>query len=322
MASYDSFKKLPADAFIAATVSTTDIADSAVIAGKFVAGAITTAKIAAGSVGADELTTSVDLSGKTVTYRAITDSDISATANISAVKLAAGAAVANLGYTPLRQDGGNTMTGPLAIASNLSTASGAAVRRTGEAGTGLFVPAANNVAFSIANTEAMRLNSSGHKTAGSSQSSGSLMWHSAGTSGWTYANSYGGYGWREIGAGFGWDGYQRGGSNFNYSNGRMTAPVSGFYHLGWQSYNYNDDNNTPNYIHLSWSRNGATGPWTGRTPHGIWMHGTSANHAGGVTMNLDLYLNATEYTSMLFYWAGGPSRVHGTHSIFNGYLIG
>jgi len=115
---------------------------------------------------------------------------------------------------------------------------------------------------------------------------------------------------------------QRGGSNFDTSNGRFTAPVSGFYHLTWQGYHYNDDNNTPNYQHLSFGRSGGIGVWDGRAPHGMWMHGTVANHAGGVSQQLDLYLNAGEYTNVWVYWAGGPSRIHGTHSHFSGYMIG
>jgi len=168
----------------------------------------------------------------------------------------------------------------------------------------------------------MRINANGHRTVGNSSTDGSIMWQASPTTGWTYANSYGGFGWREIGSGAGWASYQRGGSNFSNSNGRFTAPVSGFYGLNWQHYGYNDDNNTPNYIHLSFSRNGNQNSFGGRNPHGIWMHGTSANHANGVSLDLDLYLNAGEYTSVFMFWAGGPSRMHGSHSIFNGYLIG
>ena len=127
----------------------------------------------------------------------------------------------------------------------------------------------------------------------------------------------------EIGGGFGgWDVQQRGGSNFNTGNGRFTAPVSGFYHLTWQGYHYNDDNNTPNYHHMSFSRNGSVGDWTGRAPHGMWMHGTSNNHAHGVNQSLDLYLNSGEYSACMVHWSGGPSRIHGTHSHYSGYLIG
>jgi hypothetical protein len=213
-----------------------------------------------------------------------------------------------------------TMTGNLKLPNG--TAGDPAIKSASQTNTGIFFDSANNVVFSVAGTERMRINANGHKTVGTDSTTGSIMWLASGTTGWTYANSYGGYGWREIGGGMGWDVYQRGGSNFSTGNGRFTAPVSGFYHLTWQSYNYNDDNNTPNYVHLGFSRNGGTGAWSGRHPHGIWMHGTSSNHAGGVSMSLDLYLSSGEYTSQTFYWAGGPSRVHGSHSIFGGYMIG
>jgi hypothetical protein len=211
------------------------------------------------------------------------------------------------------------MTGRLNLPNG--SAGAPAIQSAAQSNTGIYFDAADNIVFSVAGTERMRIDPSGNKRMGTDSTTGSIMWNAAGTSGWTYANSHGGYGWRELGSGFGWDVYQRGGSNFD-GNGRFTAPVSGFYHLTWQSYNYNDDNNTPNYQHLGFSRSGGLGAWSGRHPHGMWMHGTSNNHAHGVSMSLDLYLNASEYTSQYLFWAGGPSRIHGNHSVFAGYLIG
>jgi len=319
MANYSSFKKIANDSIINTTIASADIADLAVTSGKFQSGAINASKIANSSVGADELASSVDLSGKTVTYRTIVDGDIANNAAIAANKLASGAAASNIGYTPLDAAGG-TMTGALRVPSGSAGTGG--VNLSGQTNTGIYTDSGDNIVFSVAGTSRMRINANGHRTVGNSSTNGSIMWQAAPTTGWTYANSYGGYGWREIGSGIGWDSYQRGGSNFSNSNGRFTAPVSGFYHLNWQSYNYNNNNNTNNYVHLSFTRSGGLGAWSGRTPHGIWMHGTRNNHANGVTMNLDLYLSAGQYTSMMFYWAGGPSRIHGNHSIFNGFLIG
>jgi len=320
MPTYNSFKRIDSDAIVDGTIAASDVADNAAIAGKFATDAITAAKIGPGQVGATQLGASVDLSGKTVTYRTIVDGDLSASAGITADRLASGAITTNLGYTPLSNNNSNSMTGVLRLPNG--SAGAPAIRSASQSNTGIYFDSANNVVFSVAGTERMRINANGHKTTGTDSTTGSIAWHAAGTSGWTYANSYGGYGWREIGGGMGWDAYQRGGSNFSTGNGRFTAPVSGFYHLTWQSYNYNDDNNTPNYVHLGFSRNGGTGAWSGRHPHGMWMHGSNNNHAGGVSMSLDLYLSAGEYTSQTFYWAGGPSRVHGNHSIFAGYMIG
>lgn len=320
MPTYDSFKRIDSEAIIDGTIPAADIADNAAITGKFAVDSVTAAKIGTGAVGATQLGASVDLSGRTVTYRTIVDGDISGSAGITADRMAGGAMTTNLGYTPLSNNNSNAMTGVLRVPNG--SAAAPAIQSGSQSNTGIYFDSANNVVFSVAGAERMRINANGHKTVGTDSTTGSIMWLASGTSGWTYANSYGGFGWREIGGGMGWDVYQRGGSNFSTGNGRFTAPVSAFYHLTWQSYNYNDDNNTPNYIHLGFSRSGGLGPWSGRLPHGIWMHGTPNNHAGGVSMSLDLYLNAGEYTSQFFYWAGGPSRVHGSHSIFAGYMIG
>jgi len=320
MPTYNSFKRIDSDAIIDGTIAASDVADNAAIAGKFATNAITAPKIGTGQVGATQLGASVDLSGKTVTYRTIVDGDISASAGITADRLAGGAIVTNIGYTPLANNNANSMTGVLRVPNG--SAAEPAIRSASQSNTGIYFDSANNVVFSVAGAERMRINANGHKTVGTDSTTGSIMWLASGTSGWTYANNYGGYGWREIGGGMGWDVYQRGGGNFSTGNGRFTAPVSAFYHLTWQSYNYNDDNNTPNYQHLGFSRSGGLGAWSGRHPHGMWMHGTSNNHAHGVSMSLDLYLSAGEYTSQFFFWAGGPSRVHGAHSIFAGYMIG
>lgn len=319
MPTYNSFKRIDSEAIIDGSVAATDVADNAVVTGKFAADSITAAKFGTGSVGATQLGASVDLSGRTVTYRTIVDGDISASAGITADRMASGAMTTNIGYTPLSNNNSNAMTGVLRVPNG--SAASPAIQSGSQSNTGIYFDSANNVVFSVAGVERMRINANGHKTVGTDSTTGSIMWLASGTTGWTYANSYGGYSWREIGSGMGWDVYQRGGSNFD-NNGRFTAPVSAFYHLTWQSYNYNDDNNTPNYIHMGFSRSGGLGAWSGRHPHGIWMHGTPNNHAGGVPMSLDLYLNAGEYTSNFFYWAGGPSRVHGNHSIFAGYMIG
>jgi hypothetical protein len=320
MASYKSFKRIATDSLVNNTITAGDLSTGAVTNGKIATDAITADKIATTSIGASQLAASVDLSSKTVVYRSIIDGDLAVGAAIAGSKLAATASTDNLGYTPVNAAGG-TMTGALQLVAG--SAADPAVRLSTQTNTGIFFPTADTIAFSVAGTERMRINSLGQKTVGTDSNAGSVMFMAMGTSGWTYANSYGGVSaWREIGANFGWDSYQRGGSNFNNSNGRFTAPVTGFYHLTWQTYHYCDDNGTENYHHITFSRNGSTGANNGRTSHGIFGHGVRNNHINGVIRENVLYLEAGQFTSLLHYWASGPSRLHGNHSVFAGSLIG
>ena len=71
MATYNSFKRIASDSFVANTIGSTDISSGAVINGKLATDAVISAKIAAGAIGATELAAAVDLSSKTVTYRTI-----------------------------------------------------------------------------------------------------------------------------------------------------------------------------------------------------------------------------------------------------------
>lgn len=319
MATYKSFKRIATDSIVNSSIAAVDVATGAVIAGEIAPNAVISAKIATGAVGDAQLAASIDISGKTVAYRTVINADISSGAAIAGTKLAAAATADNLGYTPVNR-AGDTLTGRIQAVAG--SAADPAVRLSSQA-TGLFFPAANTVAVAVAGIERMRINANGQKTVGTDPNSGSVMFMAMGTTGWTYANSYGGINaWREIGANFGWDSYQRGGSNFNNGNGRFTAPVTGFYHLTWQTYHYCDDNDTGNYHHISFSRNGATGANNGRTSHGIWGHGVRNNHINGDIRENVLYLEAGQFTSLLHYWASGPSRLHGTHSVFAGSLIG
>lgn len=319
MASYKSFKRIATDSFVTNSVTAADIAASAVTNGKLATDSVTQAKIANGAVGAAQLANAVDLSSKTVTYRPIVAGDISSSAAIAASKLAGGAATTNLGYTPLNNTNG-TMTGNLIVPAGSTGAPGVAL--SGNTNTGIHFDGSNNLYFTTAGTQRMRIDPNGRRYVGTDSNNGSPMFQSSGSSGWTYSNSYGGPGWREIGGNFGWNSYQRGGSNFNNGNGRFTAPVSGFYHFQWQTYAHNDTNNTDGYFHMTFTRNGSTGAWSGRTPHGMYAHGTIASHPNGVFMDLDLYLNAGEFSSVMFYWNNNNTRIHGSHSVFNGYMIG
>lgn len=318
MATYNSFKRIATDSFVANTITSSDVAAGAVTSGKIATNAVTSAKFASGAVGTGQLASSVDLSSKTVTYRTIGSGDISGSAGIGASKLASGAATTNLGYTPLDKSSG-TMTGNLVVPAG--SVGSPAVTLSGNTNTGLYFNT-NQVQITTGGTNRATFDSAGRLLKGPDSSTGNPAFTAVPTSGWTYNNTYGGTGWREIASQVNWSTvYQRGGSNF--SAGRFTAPVSGFYHFHWQTYGHNDNNEPPNYWHMTFTRNGGTGAWSGRTPHGIYAHGTTNGpYPHGVTMDLDLYLNSGEYSSVMFYWNGNGGRFHCDHSMFAGYLIG
>jgi hypothetical protein len=317
MATYNSFKRIATDSFINSSIATGDMANNAVAAGKFQSAAITAGKFENASVGATQLASTVDLSTKTVTYRSIVDGDVATGAAIEGSKLASGAIVANLGYTPLNNAGG-TMTGALRVPDG--SASSPSITQSGNTNTGIYFDG-SNVRFAAAGAEQMRIDGSGRMIRGTSESAGTVAFRSDGTSGWNYNNSYGGTGWRHLNSAFGWTtGNQRGGSNFN-SDGVFTAPVSGFYHFMFQTYGHNDGNGTGSHIHLSFGRNGGVAFARGQTPHGIFAHGTCETYPHGIIMDLSTYMDASENMRVFVAWAGNSMRFHGAHSIFNGYLV-
>jgi hypothetical protein len=97
MATYDSYKKLTQDSFNTGAVDNADIAANTVTAAKIAPGAVgtsqliansvTTGKIANSAVGTTQLANTIDLSGRTVTYRSIATADISASSAIATSKL-------------------------------------------------------------------------------------------------------------------------------------------------------------------------------------------------------------------------------------------
>lgn len=314
MAIYDSFKKIDADAIVDGSIATTDIGDSQVTAAKVAPNAVTTSKILDEEVSATQLAGSLDISGKSVTYRAITSGDISASAAIDGAKLASGAAVNNLGYTPLNRNG-DTMQGQLLVPAGSLAAP--AIVSADDPDTGIAFSGSDTILVSQG-SEALRVNSAGQVTRPASP-----MFRTTGTSGWQYNNSYGGTGWRALNGNFGWAVDQRGGTNFDTSNGAFTAPVTGFYQFTFDTYMGNDANNTNNYVHYSFGRNGGPGMdiATGRVPHGIFAHGTWSFHPHGMRQDLGMYMNAGQYVQVWVFWAGNQTRFHGAHSVFHGYLV-
>ena len=96
MATYGSYKKISTESIPDGVITSSSIASGAVTQAKIAAttitgtqlgtGAVTAAKLANAAIGTDQLGT-VDLSSKTVTYRTISNADISATAAIATSKI-------------------------------------------------------------------------------------------------------------------------------------------------------------------------------------------------------------------------------------------
>lgn len=322
MATYNSFKRIASDSFIANTITGTDIQDGAITNGKLAPDSVTSTKLATGAVGTIQLASAVDLSTKTVTYRTIANTDISGTAAIAASKLAAGAATTNLGYTPLNING-SSMSGTLRTIAG--SAAAPAIALSGNTNTGIYFGNDSTVRISTAGVERARFDPSGRFLQGTAQATGSPMFQSHGTNGWLYNNQLGaGTGWQEINSGFGWTGYQRGGTNFNYTNGRFTAPVAGHYNFQWLSYQHNDTSWTSStgHMHMGLSRNGGINSGGGRTPHGIFSHGNGSPYPHGLSWQIDTYASAGDVIGIFCYWSSNNNRFHSSHSFFNGYLIG
>jgi hypothetical protein len=324
MATYNSFKRIASDSFVAGTITSADIGANAVVNGKLATDAVTSADIATGAVGAAQLAAAVDISAKTVTYRSIVAADISGTAAIASTKLAAGAATTNLGYTPLNKNG-NSMTGPLLTTAG--SAAAPAIALDGNTNTGIYFPGDDTVRISTAGVERARFDSSGRFLQGTSQTAGTPMFQANGTAGWLYNNQMGqpSSTWSPItGTGFGWNVNQRGGTNFDTGNGRFTAPVAGHYNFQWLGYQHNDTSwtSTTGHMHMTLSKNGGTSPGGGPTPHGIWAHGNGSPYPHGLSWQIDTYMAAGDYANIMCYWTNNNNRFHAAHSFFNGHLIG
>jgi len=313
MANYNSFKRINSEAIIDGEIVTAELANDSVGQDQLADGAVTEAKILDGAVTDGKLASDFDISTKTVTYRTIVNGDINASADIAGGKFASGAIEGNLGGAPLNRAGG-TMTGQLKTTTG--SAGAPAVYRSGDGDTGISF-SGNSTTISAGGQTALVMNSNDNLT-----KPNSVAFHSPGTSGWRYANSYGGTGWRSLNGNFGWTGEQRGGSNFNYGNGRFTAPVAGFYQFQFETYSRNDSNNNQGYYHMSFGVNGGNGMVGGRTPHGIYGHSNAQRYyPNGTHVDLGTYLNAGQYVEVRVFWHNNQTRFHSAHSVFNGYMI-
>lgn len=146
-----------------------------------------------------------------------------------------------------------------------------------------------------------------------------------GQAGWLYGNQVGGgNGSYEMGSAFSWTWSQRGQGSYGMNSlGRYYAPIDGRYYFYASTYAYNDNNST-NYVHWSFGRNGGFGWNNGRTPHTMYMHATPYNHDDGIVVSATMALSQGQFVSIQNpYWnSNNVSRFYGTYTIFCGALIG
>lgn len=315
MASYNSFKKIETESIVDGAITGNKFADNSITSTKFASGSVRTTDIEDEAVNTLQISNTLDLSSKTMTYRAIIDSDIAAT-SVTNAKLASGMVTSRLGYTPVNRAGDTIDSNSRLIISGGGTAANPTIQSKTDANTGIIL-SGTKVSIVTAGSERLVADA----TSGPREPSRPAF-QASGNGGWYYANSFGGTGsWRQIDD-FTWNVIQQGGSNCA-STGLFTAPVAGYYHFYAQTYWYNDNNNTAGYTHWNIGINGSpTPPDIGRTPHTIYSHGVPNNYTPGIRTQLTLYMNASVYAVPQPYFGGASGRMHGNHSLWCGFLIG
>jgi hypothetical protein len=318
MATYSSFKQIDNQAIISQNITNADIATGGVPTAAFAANSVRTTDIASATVGTTQLATTLDFSGKTMTYRPFVNGDF-ASRSITGSQLASGASTSNIGYTTVNK-AGDSLTGNLIIPASSVSAPGVAA--SNNTNTGVFFPSTSQVNITTAGTTASNFNKYG---GGIAQMQPNIpAFTASGSGGWYYRYSSG---WIELIAANGWWTWQvtaqKGGSNFA-PGGRFTAPVAGWYSFYSQSYMYNDTSNSGGYLHYNIGYNGSpsTDRSTGRTPHTLYGHQVTNGYVPGINASLEIYLNAGDFSSPQPNMGGASSRLHGDHSLWCGYLIG
>jgi len=316
MATYSSFKKIDTDAVVDGSIVSADIAADTIPAADILANNVPQAAFS-GTVTSAKLASTIDLSAKTVTYRPIVNGDISASAAIAGTKLASGAAVNNIGYTPVNQ-AGDTMSGQLVLP--VGNAAAPSIARDGATNTGINI-SGNNVSVVVSGTTGLNVDGNGYITRPNHPAFAAV-----GQNGWYYVNTWGAPS-REVELDNNWNwtvSHQYGGSNFSTNGfGRYTAPVAGHYafHTWW--YMLNDANTPPNYVHLFIRKNNSRA-WTagGRSPYIIHMHQNTNSYDDGWSQSAVINLAAGDFVSCGVVWHGNSSRLHSGHQTFCGWLIG
>ena len=314
MATYSSFKKIDTDAIVDGSIAAAEIAGNTVPEAAIAATSVPAAAFS-NTVTSAKLASTIDLSAKTVTYRAIVNGDISASAAIAGAKLASGAATTNLGYTPVNQSG-DTMSGVLQLTAGTNAAPNIAY--ASDTASGINVTT-NNVAIVAGGTVGANIDTNGYITKPNFP-----VFAAVGTAGWLYAGSYGGTGEREVTSQMGWTtSHQYGGTNFDSNNGRFTAPVAGYYTFNTWWYLLNDANTPPNYVHLFFRKNNARS-WTsgGRSPYIMAMHQNTNSYDDGYSHKAVIDMAAGDFVSLGIVWHGNSSRQHAGHHLFSGYMVG
>ena len=308
MANYNSFKKIDTEAIVDSAITAADIGTGEVTSAKLDTSAVSQDKFASGAVSSSKLANTLDISGKTVTYRPLVDGDFDSGA-IAGTQLETGAVVANLGFTPVNT-AGDTMTGQLVIQN------GSVISSNGNQASGIRIDG-QTIHIRENGTDRLSFNSSGQPT-----QTNHPAWEASGRGGWRYGNSYGGANnWRELDD-MGWNFNTTGGITTS-NNCRVTVPIAGYYYAYLQTYWYNDSNSTNGYTHFKIGLNGGNGELLGgRTNHQMYAYGLRNNHAPGIMTSYVRYLNAGQYLTPLPYFGGNQGRHHGNHSYWCGYLIG
>lgn len=322
MATYSSFKRINTEAIVDGAVTGTTLATDSIATAAFAAASVRTTDIQDSAVGTTQLASTLDLSGKTVAYRPIVNADV-AVAAVAGSQLATGAIAGNIGYTPANR-AGVTFTGALQLPA--ASAAAPSLSSGGNNNTGIHFAAGDQVQISTAAGNTNNFVRSGNNVMHTQPNLPAF--HCSGNGGWYYGNSFGGVNrWTELnnlqpGGGWAWQVTQKGGSNCS-SNGRFTAPVAGWYSFYFQTYAYNDTNNSAGYTHFNIGLNGsqATCRTTGRSPHTLYGHQVSANYLPGIMTSLEVYMNGGDYCIPQPYMAASV-RFHGDHSLWCGYLIG
>src|SRR6056300_1477617 len=155
MANYNSFKKINTEAIVDDSIAASDIGTGQVTTAKIAPSAVQQDKFAGGSVSGAKLASTLDISGKTVTYRPVVDGDIAADA-IAGTQMQSGAVIDSLGYTPVNT-AGDTMTGQIQVAN------GSVLGSSGNPNSGLRIDA-QTINLRENGTDRLAFNSSGHPT--------------------------------------------------------------------------------------------------------------------------------------------------------------
>lgn len=338
------FSTVSRTAFPDGSVTTAMIADGAITSDKIATGGVATIDMADGSVtslkianggiaaedlASDSVTTAKILNANVTADKLASDSVTTAKildANVTSGKLASGAAVANIGYTPVNK-AGDTMTGRLSIHNSTETGY------------------ASNISESVSkSTIGLR----GHSTDSPQVVVGSLatgvngavagsayIQRTNGTSSWDlHLQPFGGYVLMPNQPAFHvnkTDGHVSGdgsfrlvtfnavslnqGEHYSTSTGRFTAPVSGKYFFianGMSSYNQSGDLQLAMY--LNGNQYNVSNPAS-----------TGTDGARPFTTMAVISMSANDYVDVRFYSNNTSSYLYGTGGKWNGfcgYLIG